>query len=78
LGAPQIICKLSELPISTWQIESLSEPPCFKTDNTLPKTTPFTFSEQFSNDSTSNPPIDNFSERSSGVEDISTKFFYQF
>ena len=52
-----------ELPISTWQIESLSDPSCFTTDNTLPKTTPFTFSEQSSNDSTSNPPIDNFSER---------------
>ena len=60
------------------QIESLSDPSCFKTDNTFPKTTPFTFFEQSSNDSTSNPPIDNFSERSSGVEVISTKFFNQF
>jgi len=64
--------------MSTWQIESLSDPSCFKTDNTLPKTTPFSFSDQASNDSTSNPPIDNISERSSGVEVISTNFFNQF
>ena len=78
MRAPQIICKFFELPISTWQIESLSDPSCFKTDNTLPKTTPFTFTEQSYNDSTSNPPIDNFSERSSGEEVISTKLFNQF
>jgi len=78
LRAPQIICKFFELPISTWQIESLSDPSCFKTDNTFPKTTPFIFFEQFSYDSTSNPPIDNFSESSSGVEVISTILFYQF
>ena len=75
--APQIICKFFELPISTSQIDNLSAPSCFKTDKTLPKTTPLTFLEQSSSDSTSNPPIDNF-QRSSGVVLISTNFSTNF
>ena len=72
------ICKELESPISTLHIDKLSEFSCLTTDKTFPKTMPLTFNEQSIRDSTSKPPIDSFSDKSSGVVFISTRDFNQF
>ena len=77
LFAPQIICNCS-VPISTLHIDNLSELLCFTTDNTFPNTIPLNSDEVSTNDSTSNPPIDSFSDNCSGVVFISTSSFNQF
>ena len=64
--------------MSTLHIDNFSESLCLITDKTFPRTTPLTFLEQSISDSTSNPPIDNFSDKSKGVEFISTSDFNQF
>ena len=64
--------------MSTMHIDNLSEFSCLTTDKTFPRTIPFTFSEQSTSDSTSKPPIDSFSDKSSAVVFISTRDFNQF
>ena len=69
--------RFEEFPTSTIHIDNFSEFLCLSTDNTLPNIISLTFNEQSIKDSTSKPPMESFSDNSSGVVFISTKSFNQ-